>query len=95
MRTVQRSRGGPRAYCKGLQCAGSPVTVANGPTAHGYPEAVTRPLIQVNTLEGLLDKVKSRRNQTYHEGTRVWITMTQTQKQKAPRKKKKTAQPDY
>ena len=60
-------------------------------------KVVTQPLIQVNALEGLLDKVKIPRKVKLPDdvGARVQITMTPDPKAKSLQKEKKTAQPDY
>ena len=83
-RTIQRSRGGPRAYGKGLQCAGPP------PQIMATLKAVTHPLIQVNALEGLLDKVKTPRKAELPDdmGARVKLTMTPNPKAECLQKEK-------
>ena len=63
-------------------------------------KVVTHPLIQVNTLEGLLDKVKTLRKVELPDdvGARVQGTDhhdTRSEGKKVSSKKKKTVQPDY
>ena len=60
-------------------------------------KAATRPLIQVNALEGLLDKIKTPKKMDLPDeiNTRVLITMTPTRHPKTCRVRETTAQHDY
>ena len=73
--------------CSVLACLSLSLT---GPQLVATLKAVTRPLIQVNTLEGLLDKVKLPKKLDLPDeiGARVWITMTPDPNAKSIQKEK-------
>ena len=96
-RTIWRSRGGPRAYGKGLYRLASLSLSLTAPQIMATLKVVTHPLIQVNTLEGLLDKVKTPRKVELPDdmGARVKLTMTPNPKAECLQKEKDNSPTQY